>query len=239
MTRILAMTRIGTRFFFALLLALTVSTSASAQTSETYDVSDFTRISMSIVGEAYVTQDDAYSLRIEAPQRILDEIEARVRGGELEIRYRDDDWNDDYDDDRVDVYVSLPSVEGLAISGAATMTSENRLESDRLNLSISGAGQMTLDVAVGDLKTSMSGAGEATLKGTADAHRISVSGAGSVEAEDLRAARVDVSVSGTASCRVHATDALDVKVSGMGSIKYKGNPDVTQSVSGMASISKM
>lgn len=233
------MTRTVSSFLLAAFFAFTVSVPASAQTSETYDVSGFSRISMSIVGQAYVTQDDAFSLRIEAPQRILDEIEARVSGGTLNIRYRDDDWSKDYDDDEVNVYVSLPRAEGLSISGAATMRSENRLESESLDLAISGAGQMMLDVAVGELKTSMSGAGDATLEGSADSHRISVSGAGSVNAEDLRTATVNVSVSGTASCRVHATDALDVKVSGMGSIRYKGDPKVTQNVSGMASIERM
>lgn len=240
------MTRFAALVLFLFLAGSMLPASAQDTDRRSYDVDGFHALGMSVYGTAYVSQGDAFSVEIDGPTRILDAIEVSVKGDQLTIEYEQrgflerlfsGDWFDGYDrEEAVDVYVTLPEVSALSISGTARLIGETPLRSDALALRISGAGEVTAEVEVESLTSSMSGSGEMRLTGTAGSHEITISGAGKVAAEELATRRASIQVSGAGECVVHTTDALDVRVSGAGSVRYKGSPRVTRQVSGVGTV---
>jgi len=215
------------------------ATPAAAQTTEPYDVSDFSELEMGVRGTAYVSQGNTESLEITGPADVIEDIRVDVSNGRLTIDYVEKNWVSRFfsgDRDNVEVRVSMTVVNDLSVNGAGSMVGETSIESDDLRLGVSGAGEMEFDLAAQTVRTEISGAGDMSLSGSASEHTIQISGAGEVDAANLETAESSIRVSGAGQCTVHATTTLDVSVSGAGSVRYKGQPKISQSVSGAGSV---
>ena len=109
-----------------------------------------------------------------------------------------------------------------------------------LDLSVSGSGDMEIDIDAGEVETGISGSGDVKLSGRALSNRVSISGSGKLDAEDLETDRYKIQISGSGSCRINANKEIDASVSGSGSIYYRGEPDkVYSSTSGSGRIRKL
>jgi hypothetical protein len=232
-----------------LLFLLAMPLRAQDAVRETRDVGAFTGFHLSLPASATVRQGDAAALDIEAPRDVLDQIEARVRGGQLVIEERERDFisrmfDATFDGDTPDIKVFITvtrDVDAMRVSGAGSIVGEGVIRARSMELGISGAGDFAMEVEVeGDLETGLSGAGELELSGSARRHEVRISGAGEMDAEDLVTEETRLRVSGAASCRVHTTEVLDVEVSGAASVRYRGNPaTVNRRVSGAGSLRKI
>ena len=219
-----------------------------ATITETREVSGFRTVVLRGYGDLEIHQqrDSAVkgAVSIEADEQVMPKILAEVRGDRLVLGFSMP-W---YDwiwwwwqwiftaDKRIRFKLTSRGVESLRITGAGHVTSD-RLEGDRLELVISGAGKIRLTgVAVKSLETRLSGAADVEIAGSADRHDCRISGAGSVRARTFVTARTAVAISGAGSCAVNAAEELDARISGAGSVSYDGNPRVTQRVSGAGSV---
>ena len=99
----------------ALLLVVGVST-ASAQSTETYDVDRFTELEMAVRGTAYVSQGGTQSVEITGSEDVLEDLDVRVRNGRLVVGYANRNWVEEYftgNDDEVEVRVTMTGVNDL------------------------------------------------------------------------------------------------------------------------------
>ncbi len=203
---------------------------------ETRDVSEFTKISFGISGHLYIRQGNTQSLVLEGDD--LDEVVTEVSGGKLRIKRRSSVWN--WGNNKIDVYITVRNLEGINLSGSGRVIGETKFEVDDLDLSVSGSGDIEMDVYANRIDTGISGSGSVELKGVSVKHKVSISGSGKMDAEYLEAETYDIRISGSGSCRINVSKEIDASVSGSGSIYYKGNPDkVYHHASGSGKIRKI
>lgn len=203
-------------------------------------VSNFSKVSLSVPGILYVTQEPGYRLTIEAQRNIIDIIETPVSGDELRIRFDNDKRVGDHD--KIIVRVSAPLFSGLNISGSGNISSNSTLQGASLRLGLSGSGSIILAEAdlTGRLDAFISGSGNIQVNtGVAEAGSLNISGSGGIEMLGVTFKNMEAHISGSGDVKATVTDGLEVHISGSGSVYYKGSPAVNSHVSGSGSVRKV
>lgn len=206
--------------------------------TEERDFSSFKNLEVSSSFNVYISKGDFKPVKIEGDDNLLGYIEVKQEGDLLIIKNRDGfNLRGTHE---LKVYVTAPVFNSITLSGAGDIKSENKISSsENLELSLSGAGNIDMDVDVPKFKADISGAGSMYIKGQTKDVDLGVSGVGSAHCFDLMSENASAEVSGVGSADVYASVKLDAQVTGVGSIHYKGNPgSVSQHVSGVGSINK-
>jgi hypothetical protein len=182
--------------------------------SETRVLSDFHSITLEGVGNIFITQESPQSVRIETHQNILPLLKTLVSSQHLSIRL---DECIEGNIDQLDIYISVPDIERLEISGVGNIEGQNVWNLDNLEISISG---------VGDIN----------LSGTTDNLDIISQGVGNVRVFELISNICEVNLSGAGNVEVTALDELDVTISGAGNVFYKGMPSISTNITGSGNL---
>lgn len=198
--------------------------------AETRAVPAFDALDLSADAEVHFTQGSPAILRVEGQRNVLDVLRTDVRDNRLRV-----DFNHvtvrDYAP--VHVYVTLPTLRSVTVSGAGTVRGEGAWDVPSFEVDLSGAGRAHWpQLTTQDLATHVSGAGTVQLGGAARRHRVRLSGAGQVDGFALNQATADVEMSGAGRARLTVTQELQATISGSGEVFYRGQPAVTARVSG-------
>lgn len=194
--------------------AETPAATGSGGTGESRDVSGFTGVELTSVGDLRIEQTGTESLTIEAAPDVLPQLTSEVAGGVLRLGVVPG----------ASIETDVPIVYRLTV---ATLDS----------LTVSGAGDATApDLRADRLTVEISGAGDVTLGGTVDTQVVTINGAGDYDAEDLQSTTAEITVDGAGDAVVRVSDRLDATVDGVGSVEYIGDPQVTEDVSGVGSV---
>lgn len=210
----------------------------NAQKRDVRDVSGFTGIGLSISADIYLTQAPNYKVEIEGDADYLEKIETVVSGSVLKIK-RKEHFNFDFHGDKVKIYISMPNINSISISGAGDIIAQTPIKTDKLDVSISGSGNIKVEnLSVKEMDMGISGSGDIYFAGTdvAENTTYSISGSGDIKTENLQSKKVTIHVSGSGDVRVWAVDELDAKISGSGDVYYKGRPIVDARTSGSGGI---
>jgi hypothetical protein len=203
----------------AVLLVLTgcsVVSGSGQVASETRQVSGFTGIDLSGVGEVIIEQGESESLTIEADDNVLPVLTSEVEDSVLQ----------------------------LGRKPRTTVTTRNPIRyrvtlKDLTRVQLSGSGSVSAEsLRVNALRVDISGSGTMNLAGSADEQRIAMSGSGQYDAAGLSSRSVEVDISGSGKATVAVTEQLRVDISGSGTVTYSGDPRVDQSVSGSGRLVK-
>ncbi|MGB3619334.1 MAG: head GIN domain-containing protein [Catalinimonas sp.] len=198
------------------------------EVERTFALNDFESISLDVAARVFVTVDTTHQVVVRAQQNVIDELNLRVRGGELGIgRGRCINRSSG-----IEVLVTMPTVEGLTVNGSGEIRAETPFVSEELRLGVSGSGSIRVDTDALMISSNITGSGNIDLSGTADSHKIDISGSGSVRAFDLITARTEVRISGSGDADVNVSDLLEVDITGSGSVTYEGTPQVDSRVTG-------
>jgi hypothetical protein len=220
-----------------LLLGSALPAAAQDRTRETRSVDAFTEVGLSVPGTLHLRQGTSRSVEVEAAPTVLEHLETTVDGGRLEIRDASN-WfdrmfgGDDRDWGPIDVYVTAPTYEVVALAGSGAVVGETPLEGETLALKNAGSGRLTLEVAVRDLTVSIAGSGAAELRGTAETVAVEIAGSGTVDGLDLRTATATIDVAGSGDTHIHVTDRLSATLMGSGDVTYRGSPTTDTSILG-------
>lgn len=196
--------------------------------SEEINLRNFDGIDLRISADVYIRQGAEQKVVIEGQRNVIDEIERDVDNGIWEIET--DRCIRDYDNLRI--YITVPDVTLLRISGSGDIVSENTLLVDDIEMTISGSGTIDAALDADDINAKISGSGDIILEGEADALVLSISGSGDFRAFNLPLRTANVTISGSGDVSVRVSDELDVRISGSGDVSYKGNPQIDANVSG-------
>ncbi len=219
-------------------------------TTETRVIVAFNELINDGTFNVYYEHDTVYQIRIEAESNIIPHIRSIVHGRSLELDTQDNLHNN-YP---INIYVKSPEINSLILSGSGTMSADS-VNTDELNLDISGSGRIygvfwtdriglalsgsgSIDAAIYTnlMDSRISGSGNIGLTGTADQGVLKISGSGNINAYDLLQKESDVSISGSGSIYVTVMDHLRVDISGSGSVFYRGNPTLETNISGSGTI---
>lgn len=204
--------------------------------SQIRETSNFNKVDCSGTFHIFLTQGNETQVKVETDENLLPYIVTEVNGSTLDLKIKKDISVNP--SKSIDVYISLPELDALNISGVCKAQSQNILQSEHLKISVSGTADMDLKISTTSLKTAISGTAKMNLQGKATSAEFQISGSGNVMAGDLVADNTEAHISGMGKLHVNAQKELKVSISGMGKIWYKGNPAINESISGMGKIIK-
>lgn len=218
-------------FIVSFTLASAVTSAASVE-KETRNVTGFTKVSFGVAGDLYINIGSEFKVVLEGEKSLLEEIKTEVSGSKLVIK--NENWHT-FHNERVTVYITMPAIEGLGVSGSGKAEIKDAIKAANLDFSVSGSGKiLTGDVAASNLNVGISGSGDVIIGGGGEAAKadVSISGSGNYTGESLKLADADFSISGSGSCKCFVSENLKASVSGSGNITYSGNPKIDARVSG-------
>ena len=208
-----------------IVLLMIFSVSAIAQNRETRDVKDFDEVVMRISGKVYIKLGNKNEVILEGSEDLLDDIETEVRGKRLSIgqegRGR---WFRSRSTSRLNVYITIKELNGASVSGSGDIIGQSIFKSDDFKASISGSGDIELELDVKNVESRISGSGNIELSGSAEYARLGISGSGKYLAEEMKVDDYDITISGSGRSSIYVEENLDVRISGSGSVYYKGSP---------------
>jgi len=195
------------------------------------DVDGFAGVEVSTGIDVFLSQGNTFEVVVEADENLQEVILTELKGDQLVVRT--DNVNIRSAKSKK-VHVTLPELSKLKISSAGDVVGQTPFRCDDLSLSISSAGDLTLEVEAGRIDLNISSSGDARLSGSAGVFYATLSSAGDLHAFDLVAGKVDVNVSSAGDARVHATEELEMNASSAGNIYYRGEAEVVRSTSSSA-----
>ena len=225
----------------------------------TRDVKDFKSIDLATSANVFIKQGATFKVEVETHKNIADVFETIVENGVLTLKTKKGVWNMRYD--KLNVYIEMPAVEGIDISGSGDIKAETALSGDNMNIIVSGSGNILIEqgltaktvkirisgsgdvkadgISTSDLSAKISGSGGLDLSGTADKADYLVSGSGDITAKSVKSRAVQAHVSGSGNIDCHADQSVDAQSSGSGNITYSGNATVVKAhASGSGNVSK-
>ena len=193
------------------------ATAGSGQlATQSRQVSGFTSVELTGVGELSIDQTGTESLTVSAEDNLLPLLTSKVEGDTLILGKKPN--NRIVTTKPITYTLTMKDITGLAVSGSGTINAP-KLSTDALRIEISGSGVIT-------------------TAGNADDQSLEISGSGRYLADGLTSKTTTAEISGSGTANVVASNALDVKISGSGTLTYSGNPQVTQTVSGSGRLIK-
>lgn len=203
-----------------------------------HSVSAFKDVEVSGAIDLYVAQGEIKPVKIETDENLLQYIEVIQEGDKVIIKNRD--GINLRPTNKVKVYVTSPAYAAIEVSGASNITGQTKIVNpERLQMGVSGAGDIVMDVDAPAIGAEVSGAGSVNLKGQTKTFDLSLTGAAKAHCYELLSENTKVEISGAGDADVYASVKLDAEVSGAGSVTYKGGATTgSHQVSGAGSVKK-
>jgi hypothetical protein len=206
-----------------------LTASGPMQTEMRSNLTNFDKIDIAIDGKLEITIGDAWAVEVSAQQNLLPILKTEIRGNTLNVFYEGRVRTFD----QTVIRVTMPKWSGAQLSGSTNLVLKTPLRGGSLDIGVSGSGNIQLpDIQLDKLNVSISGSGEMTAAGTAGTCDLSVSGSGDMMASGLQVGTLDASISGSGNVECTVNDRINAHVSGSGEVRYKGRPVVDSQVSG-------
>jgi hypothetical protein len=185
-------------------------------------VEPFTAIRLGSAHDMVIIPGDVFGVTVETDANLQEYVKVEVRNSTLQ--FETTKVIRKYTEMRF--YVTVPTLEELRVAGASEVKTQGLLKGDDLQLVVSGASEVTMNLEYNILMVSASGASEVVLNGSATTSTIECSGASEVKANELQTNNTVVKASGASECNVNATSTLNYSVSGASEVKFVKNPDM-------------
>lgn len=166
----------------------------------------------------FVTKGDKSSLIIETDDNLQKQITAKVENGLLKLETKGNIKNPE----KMNAYIVMPILDNVDLSGACKMESEDRFEGENMDIDLSGASNLKLNIKVSKLEIEISGAAKSNLAGYADNMELEGSGASHSYFDDLEVRNAEIDLSGASKAVVKVMEYLHGECSGAANIDYMG-----------------
>lgn len=199
-------------------------------------VDSFDRIDIGGAFDVILKSSDSHEVKLEVDENLIRYIDISVRGNTLHI------GTDRRLSSRQGIYIEVPiqNLSKISSSGASNIETKGQLQLKDLDVDLSGAGKLDLELDAESVSIELSGAAMVYLEGAASELEVEMSGAGSLEADGMEVVDCTISISGVGSALVNVSGRLDAQVSGLGKVEYIGSPkSVKGDVSGVGNVRKV
>nr|WP_294790955.1 head GIN domain-containing protein [uncultured Mucilaginibacter sp.] len=200
-------------------------------------VAEFTKLDIAGSFNVTLVQDSSNSVTINADDNIISVVKTDMSGDKLKIST---DNKNICSSKEIAITIGVRNLKSIAASGAVEVTSNGRLNLGDLDLNLSGATKINLNIAASNVETKGSGVNDISLKGQASSHAIELSGSGNVHGFDFVVGNYSIETSGQSDCEINVLNELNIHSTGASDIKYKGNPTkINKSKTGALSLAKV
>jgi hypothetical protein len=203
--------------------------------SEQRALPSFNGIGLRCGANVIIAQGDQQEVRIEADDNLLSKISTEVKNDELVIDYSCDFRSRS----GVSIYVTMPTLCVVELTGSGNITATGSFHCEFLNLRLSGSGDIKGCFEARSLKASLAGSGSISLSGSVAESDIRISGSGDVKARDLKMFSSTISITGSGNSEVDVANNLKVDITGSGNVYYLAEPAHLQKrITGSGGVSK-
>lgn len=221
-----------------LAMAMLMITSLTfAQDREKINVRSFDALSVSAAFVVEISVGKEESLEIEIDERFREDLIAEVRGGMLIIGLENSRKNRRMRESPK-AYITVKALNKIHVSGAVGLRSLDIIKTDEMELHLSGASFVSMELETKKFSLEASGASVANIEGSATTQKIRMSGSSQFKAYNFESTNADVRVGGACTINIYVTDQLDVRASGASNVRYKGGASVDSDTSGASSVRK-
>ncbi len=190
-------------------------------TKQIHEVSKFNSVQINGAASLVITQGSNFAVEVETDSNIQEYITVEVRQNTLHFGFN----NKHIKQYKIlKFYVTAPNFKQIKASGASNITTKDSITGDHLQLTISGASSVNLNVDYNSITTKLSGAADVTLGGTATSSLVYSSGASEFHGKNLVTVSSVVNASGASTCRVNAKSNLTYEVSGAATVNHVSTP---------------
>ncbi|MBQ4914724.1 DUF2807 domain-containing protein [Maribacter sp. MMG018] len=201
---------------------------------ETREITDdFTAIHASEGLDVYVTQDDDFSITVEADENIIDLIGTDIKNGRLKIHAIENIGRA-----TKKVFVSLPDVTSLQSSSGAHLTTQNTIKGDDINIDSSSGSITNIEVTADQIDIDASSGANIEIAGKAREVYVDGSSGANINAKNLLSKECRADGSSGANISVNVSDLLTADASSGANISYSGEATVKKNKSVSGSVHK-
>lgn len=210
------------------------------QKTETRTTAEYDEIKLQGYFDIDLVAGKEGSISIQAEENLMPYIKVEVEGNVLKI-YQEKNKNlQSSKGNKILITVPFDKISAVGLSGSGDINTKNSIKADKFIATLSGSGDLNLEIEANDIEARLSGSGDVRLIGKSDKLNIKLSGSGDVSATSLIAKNVDVAISGSGDIQVNCSGSLYARVSGSGNIIYTGEPSAKDTkVSGSGNIKKV
>lgn len=244
--------------FFVIGVSFTIyGESDSNLIKQTRDLGEFTSIQHSGNFDVNISIGDQYLVFLEGTdEESLNMIMTSVSGDVLTIKC--EDCKKYLGPNNITVYVQLPEVEDIKVSGSGRLTCD-KIQQNEISLKVTGSGDIEInELYVNRLDAEIAGSGSITayqksekiighiygsgnliLEGYVKKAEYTITGSGKVMAENLIHDNCYSKIYGSGDLYLTSRGKLEVEIFGNGNIYYKGNPEIYMNSKGSGKIYKL
>lgn len=227
------------RFFFTLAIIAVATISAIAQNKLTkeYKFGKITSIEASSVYDIEVTQGNSGTVKVVYDEFFKDRLMVNYINGKLNLEVASTKMrNNNRNIEGIKVYLQMPTIEDLDLSGASSLKASGSFQTDELDIETSGASSISgLVISGNDLSLDCSGASTLNLKGDFKTIEAEISGASEIVLNS-NSTVFEGEFSGASTVKVYGDHKnTDVVCSGASNLTLEGKTDYIKSVTTGAS----
>lgn len=189
------------------------------QHEKKFDKSGFKKIEAGGAFVITIRKGDNYSITADSDDEDeLNDLDLDLNGNTLEISHKDKfSFNSRHHTVRFNI--TMPSIEGLDISGASTIKVIGFKDKNQdLDIQLTGASKAAIDVEARRIDFNASGASKADLRGSADRMDMDISGACHIDATRMEINQVKADASGASHASFGKVNNLNSETSGASKI---------------------
>ncbi len=225
-------------FLLIVFLAGFLFTNPVLAKEQTRELPSFSEISLRISAKVYLEQGENQSVRIVADSETLEQIITEVKGRTLNIRFPNNNIFKKWNPGKIEIYISVPEVDGITLSGSGDIISEE-IKTRILELLVSGSGNIKIEqLSAERVSATISGSGNIKIDdgGVAEELKTRISGSGNIDASGFEAKNVDAQTSGSGNSSVFSNGSIKARIAGSGNVYYNGNPAIESSIAGSGKV---
>lgn len=227
------------RFFFTLAIIAVATISAIAQNKLTkeYKFGKITSIEASSVYDIEVTQGNSGTVKVVYDEFFKDRLMVNYINGKLNLEVASTKMrNNNRNIEGIKVYLQMPTIEDLDLSGASSLKAMGSFQTDELDVELSGASSISgLVISGNELSLDCSGASTLNLKGDFKTIEAEISGASEIVLNS-NSTVFEGEFSGASTVKVYGDHKnTDVVCSGASNLTLEGKTDYIKSVTTGAS----
>ncbi|MES1224401.1 MAG: head GIN domain-containing protein [Bacteroidota bacterium] len=192
---------------------------------ETRTVETFNAIEVSDGIDVYLTSGEDETVKVTAAdEKYLDKLITEVEGNTLKIYYDNKGIHFATNNKRkLKAYISYKVLQSIIANGNATISLENTLEADHLQLTFTGGASFNGGIEANEINVKQNTASGVSISGKASVLNVESASGASFKGYDFIADYCNAKATGGAVIRITINKELTAKAKTGGGIRYKGN----------------
>jgi hypothetical protein len=186
-----------------------------------YALKPFDEIKLSGPIRLVMRQDSSYKVNVAADSAVIGLVKVEVSGHELELKL---DAKQYCGKDSIIISAGIGDLKKLKAEGAGHIYTSSLINVNELDMNLSGATMLMMQMNAAKLITTTDGAANLSLLGQAGSYQLKSKGAVEVTAFDFVTGVSDINLEGVAKLKINVLNELKINSTGSATISYKGSP---------------